>query len=381
VIEKVSELHPPAPHEEFEEVDTSLFNTAKRSTILGYKLGSLFLSRTIGLPELPFARNPDAKAGPKRHVELNPDKSVSVETVDGSEHEVDIYGLGHLENPSQTLSPLVMIMPLSLPHNKGFQAPIIDDVQKHAKEQGRAVIVVSSEGFGDKALPLRETIKLSFDQMADNIHEVLDMTEQRLYVQIPEIITAGGSRGGTLSLLVGSSDTQERRLQQGRNIRRVKGVIATAPAGLRPLDSLRKKAKVAKQFGINEPFHIVRKASSLEPEDLFDYGHTLIESLPRFGALPAIGKTALLFMNDTPLEDVGRKLDEDTAVWILTMQNDGITTPKYWKQEFGHLPFTNIITLPGHHVSIDSIGKVAGNIKLHLDQDAENAMLMRLSQG
>lgn len=365
---RVVDLWPGAPHEEFEEVDASPINTAKRSMILGYKLGSLFLSQTLGV-ELPGARNPEAQASPVRHVELSPDKSLTIETRDGHEHFMDIYNFEALDDADNKLPPLLMIMPLSLPHDRGFQAPVIDMVQEHCRQQNRPMLVISSEGFADKRLSAKQVLDLDFDQMASNIHECLDILSQRLYVDIPEILVTGGSRGGTLSLLAASTSIAEQRGSLGLSERKVSGVLSFAPAGLRPLDSLSKKYKVAKQFVVNEPFHAVRKASTLEPEDLSDYIQSLYESVPPKHALAAIGRTGLLFLTKTPLENIGRKLSEDQDVWVLTMKNDGITTPKYWQQELGHLPKADVKCVPGHHLSIDSTRKIALLITRFLDQN------------
>lgn len=363
----VIELHPDAP-QKFEVVDTSLWHTAERTAILGYKLGGLFLKHATGR-DLPFLYNPDRAPGPARHVELEPDMSLAIKTEQGSSHFVDIYGKEHLGKEG-SLPPLVMIMPLSLPHNEGFQAPVIDYVQKHAQEQGRPVLVISSEGFGADSMKFSDVKDLDFDKMTDNIHDTLDKLEIQLGITLDRILTTGCSRGGTLSLMMATEEVAIRRQFSGKTNRIIEGVISVAPAGLRPLNTIKKKLKVAKQFVVNEPFHIIRKASNLSQEDMVDYGHTLIDSVPPLRALPAIGMTGLLFLRDTPLENIGQRINPETPVWVVTMQNDGITTPKYWKQEFGHFTQSNVVTLPGHHVSIDSTAKVADLVTNHLDLNA-----------
>lgn len=362
----VVELGRSASQEEFERVDTSLVNTARCTARLGYKLGSLFLSKTVGI-ELPFVRSDQPEDAPKRHVELEPDRKINIETKDGSEHTIDIYGLEFFGDSGRSeLPPLLMIMPLALPHDKGFQAPIIDVVQAHAKEQGRPVLVISSEGFGENPLSCRTLKDLSFEKMADNINEALDILEHRMYIKIPSIIATGASRGGTLSLMLASDETTQRRIARGQEPRHVDGVVSVAPAGLRPLDSILKKVKVAKQFLLYEPLHVARKASTLNPEDLADFGHTLLDSRASLKALPAVCKTGLLFMNEAPLEGIGNFINEETDIWVLTMENDGITTPKYWEEELEGTG-AYVETLPGHHLSIDSIRKVAGAIIGHLN--------------
>lgn len=369
-----TKLHPELPTPDFEEVDVSLFNTLKRSTVLGYKLSNLALNRSVGV-NLPGINSKAVNPNVNRHVELTPEHSLDIKTKDGSEHFVDIYGLDYLHANPDNLAPLVMIMPLSLPHNKGFQAPIIDSVASHSLSQGRSVLVISSEGFGDSAPPVSATANLDFDKMTDNIHEVLDIFEHRMYIEIPEFIAAGGSRGGTLSLLLGSQEAKIRRLASGRQDRRLTGFVSTAPAGLRPLDTLSKKLKVIKQFGINEPLHLVRKASSLSPDELEGYLKSLVESLPPSRAIPSIGRTALLFLTETPLEKIGQRLDPQTQGLVLVMNNDGITTPKHWQNEFSSMPGVNVIRLPGHHLSIDSIAKVAAYINYQLSLDQYNKSL------
>jgi hypothetical protein len=365
---RVDQLHTEDPAQDFAEVDTSLKNSALRSVILGYKISSLALSSLTNC-ELPYTRNKHAEIGPKRHAELKPDTSLLLETDSGSQHYVDIYGEEFLVDESNTMTPLVMIMPLSLPHNKGFQAPVIDQVQQYARSQERPVLVMSSEGFAGKQASLKQIIELSFEQMADNVHDILDKLEIEMNIDIPTIHATGGSRGGTLSLMIGASDTRERRERYGKKQRQVVGVVAVAPAGLRPLNSVSKKFKVAKQFVVNEPLHVIRKASSLEPEDLQDYTKTLLESAPNRSCLLSVGRTALLFLQRTPLENIGQRLDLDCKVRILTLKSDGITTPKYWADEFSNFSDASIVTLPGHHMSIDSTRKVARNIVEHLRAD------------
>lgn len=348
--------------ESFEATDNSLLHTVECGVALAGNIGRSVLGRAV-----PWInQNGQLKSGycPARYVELNPDVTHVVTTEFGSTHTVDIYNPEYLGTERSDTAPVVMTMELGCPSDRGFKSPIIKALGECCRKQSTALMVVSSEGFAG-TLTAQQLWNLDFDIIVDNVQDAIDAVEEREDVRIPELQATGGSRGGTTTLLLGTKEARERRDIAGKPDRAVTNMVAVAPAGLRPPD-FAKRWRMARQFLASEPAHMIRKASTMQDEELLDYGHSLFETRPDPGAMSAVAKTALLFMLTAPLENIGERIGGGASVSILTMDSDGVTMPRHWKTELkDHCPVV-ISSIPGNHLSIDSLRKVFAFTAFHL---------------
>ena len=361
-----------------EQVDTSLRNTITRAGVLGRKAALIAARSALGLP-IEHDR-PTENYHPSRYVELNPDTTHVVDTEFGSQHKIDIYGADYLGTDRSDKRPVVMTAELSTPSDKGFKSPIIERLGKLCNSQERSLITISSEGFLG-SLSMRQLCELQFDTMAHNAHDCIDKLEEVESVEIPHITTTGGSRGGTMSLLMGSSDILNTRAEKGKPDRSVPSMVPIAPAGLVPMDAKR-KLLAAKQFVVDEPMHVIRKASVMKPKETIEYGKSFVDTIMPASAAPAVVKTGAMFLSQNPLKHIGSKLDRDTAVSLLVFEKDYITAPDDWEKELQDLPNTHVTKLLGCHLSIDSTRIVYRFTRDHLlnEYGAENIIPLRSRQ-
>ncbi len=352
-------LHPEFNPFIVEQLPTGLAATAQRFGKLIYRTGLIAVNECTGFPDPPYVSH--GVYQPVRHVKPEADVTHFVESGFGTKHKVDVFNADSLGTERSNLPPLVMTMELSVPSDKGFKATVIESLSDFCTKQGRSLIVVSSEGFAGQELSLRQIANLNFGVMTDNVMDSIDELACLESVEIPEIETTGGSRGGTLSLLLATTGLEEIRFASGKYPRKVVGVTAFAPAGLN-----RNGPKTAWQFIYDEPSHMIRKASGMNPDVLKAYGESFMETIPPAQAAKAIAKTALLYVLTKPLENIAARLNPDAAVDVVVLNKDGLTSPKQWHSEMKDRPNSNVFEMPGSHLSIDSLRRVYGIAAWHL---------------
>jgi len=276
--------------------------------------------------------------------------------------ELNVYNLDAL---GSGVAPLLITNELSVPHNKGIKAPYIRNMAEFCHEEERTVIVQSSAGFAGKKPTHSQVRKFTFNTMAHNSLDSIDRLSEHYGIEIDELEVGGSSQGATNSLLMSTTEIRDQRHKKKKNHVQIVGATAIAPAGLE-----RVGLTAAKQLFVEEPLHVVRKASGMDSNTLKQYGRAMYETMPPKQALPMLAKTALLYAITKPLESIAERLDPDTIVDIAVMDRDGMTSPGLWVIEMAGRPNSNVIIVPGHHLSVDSQRKGGEIHRLHL-QDCE----------
>ncbi len=333
----------------FKVVDKSIYASIKSSAKLARNVAKIALGMeyTTGLDYQP-----------DRYVELNPDYSLLVTADSGTQHQLDVYNTEALDSG---LPPVIMTMELSVPHDRGLKAPFIQSLAEFLTEQDRTLIVQSSAGFKGKAPTISKLGKFSFNTMAHNSFDSLDRLSEITGTPIDQVEVTGGSQGGTNSLYMGTTEIRDQRHERDKKHIQVVGATAIAPPGLKRIGP-----STLKQFLIDEPLHMMRKASTMDPETLKQYTHALIDTFPPNQAKPMLLKTAGLYVSSAPLKNIANRLDPDVVVDVAVMDRDGITNPDSWVAEFADRANSNVIILPGHHLSVDSLRKGFEILRWHL---------------
>lgn len=305
---------------------------------------------------------------PVRHAVLNPDIDYAIDTPTG-EYPVYIFNRDALGDRSEQ-ADIVMHMSLAVRADQGFVSPSASMLEKVAREQDRALIMIGAPGSNGARVSLPELGRLHLPGILESSHMALDGVAEQEQADLTRAVHIGASLGGYLALSSADPELKGKRSVAGLPEHEVVASIPIAPAGwkLRPMQRL----AAAGQFMLLEPAHVIDKAAQMTPDQREEYLRSMAETIPHCTAIPGIGKLALEFLWNGNLSEVVSRLPRNLKIRGVAFDGDHVTIPNHLYKSFMKRDFTdsNIKIIDGRHLSLASFRKVMAEVvRPALDED------------